>query len=90
MSDVINELILQTRRQHPVTSVVVTHDMKTAQKVADRVVMFYPLSRLRPGEPQVLFDGSPAELEQCADPRVRQFIEGAAGERLSDPKGESP
>ena len=36
MSDVINELILQTRRQHPVTSIVVTHDMKTVQKVADR------------------------------------------------------
>jgi len=29
MSDVINELILQTRRRHPVTSLVVTHDMKT-------------------------------------------------------------
>jgi phospholipid/cholesterol/gamma-HCH transport system ATP-binding protein len=44
MSDVINELILGTRRQHPVTSVVVTHDMRTAQKVADRVVMLYPIS----------------------------------------------
>ncbi len=48
MSDVINELILQTRQRHPVTSIVVTHDMKTAQKVGDRVVMFYPLARLRP------------------------------------------
>ena len=46
MSDVINELILSTRRHHPVTSVVVTHDMRTAQKVADRVVMLYPLARL--------------------------------------------
>ncbi|HEV3256162.1 MAG TPA: ATP-binding cassette domain-containing protein, partial [Gemmataceae bacterium] len=36
MSDVINELILQTRRQHPVTSIVITHDMKTVHKVADR------------------------------------------------------
>ena len=43
MSDVINELILGTRQQHPVTSIVVTHDMHTAQKVADRVVMLYPL-----------------------------------------------
>ena len=42
MSDVINELILRTRSQHPVTSVVVTHDMHTASKVADRVVMLYP------------------------------------------------
>ena len=49
MSDVINELILRTRSQQPVTSVVVTHDMKTVRKVADRVVMLYPLSRLRAG-----------------------------------------
>jgi phospholipid/cholesterol/gamma-HCH transport system ATP-binding protein len=84
MSDVINELILQTRRQHPVTSIVVTHDMKTAQKVADRVVMLYPLTRLRPGESQILFDGPPAELRRCPDPRVRQFVEGEAGERLTE------
>ena len=43
MSDVINELIVSTRRRHPVTSVIVTHDMRTAQKTADRLVMMYPL-----------------------------------------------
>ena len=37
MSDVINELIMSTRRTHLVTSIVVTHDMRTARKVADRV-----------------------------------------------------
>jgi phospholipid/cholesterol/gamma-HCH transport system ATP-binding protein len=84
MTDVINELILQTRRQHPVTSVVVTHEMKTVQKVADRVVMFYPLSRLNPGENQVLFDGTPEELARCTDPRVQQFVEGQARERLQE------
>jgi phospholipid/cholesterol/gamma-HCH transport system ATP-binding protein len=84
MTDVINELILQTRQRRPVTSVVVTHDMKTVLKVADRIVMFYPLSRLDPGEAQVLFDGSPAELQACADPRVRQFVEGEARERLQE------
>ena len=47
MSDVINELILQTRRPKTVTSIVVTHDMRTVHKVADRVVMLYPLARLR-------------------------------------------
>src|SRR5919109_1620530 len=78
MSDVINELILQTRRQRTVTSIVVTHEMKTVQKVADRVVMLYPLSRLGPGESQVLFDGPPARLPECADARVRQFVEGHA------------
>jgi phospholipid/cholesterol/gamma-HCH transport system ATP-binding protein len=82
MSDVINELILQTRRRHPVTSIVVTHDMKTVQKVADRVIMLYPLARLRADESQILFDGSPAELAKNSDPRVRQFAEGEAKERL--------
>jgi phospholipid/cholesterol/gamma-HCH transport system ATP-binding protein len=82
MTDVINELILQTRRRHPMTSLVVTHDMKTAQKVGDRIVMLYPLSRLPDGEGQILFDGPPAQLSQCQDPRVRQFVEGEARERL--------
>jgi phospholipid/cholesterol/gamma-HCH transport system ATP-binding protein len=84
MSDVINELILQTRRQHPVTSIVVTHDMKTVQKVADRVVMLYPLARLGPAESQILFDGSPEGLKESPDLRVRQFIEGEARERLGE------
>jgi phospholipid/cholesterol/gamma-HCH transport system ATP-binding protein len=84
MTDVINELILQTRRQHPVTSVVVTHEMRTVQKVADRVVMFYPLSRLKPGEKQIIFDGTPEELSRSTDPRVGQFVEGKAQERLTE------
>lgn len=84
MTDVINELILQTRRQRPVTSIIVTHEMKTINKVADRTVMLSPLSRLKPGEPQVLFDGTPDQLRECADPRVRQFIEGTAQERLQE------
>jgi phospholipid/cholesterol/gamma-HCH transport system ATP-binding protein len=82
MSDVINELILQTRRQHPVTSIVVTHDMRTVHKVADRVVMLYPLAHLAPGEGQVLFDGPPDKLARCPDRRVAQFIEGQARGRL--------
>ncbi len=84
MSDVINELILQTRRRHPVTSLVITHDLKTVYKVADRVVMLYPFPRLKPGEGQVLFDGTVEQLQRCEDPRVRQFVEGEARERLGD------
>jgi phospholipid/cholesterol/gamma-HCH transport system ATP-binding protein len=81
MSDVINELILQTRKRRPVTSIVVTHDMKTARKVADRIVMLHPLAHLDPEEQQIVFDGSPDEIMQSADRRVRQFIEGEAGSR---------
>jgi phospholipid/cholesterol/gamma-HCH transport system ATP-binding protein len=74
MSGVIDELIVQTRQRRPVTSIIVTHDLKTVRRVADRVVMLYPLSRLRPDEPQILFDGTLPELDAAADPRVREFI----------------
>src|SRR5262249_5238254 len=78
MSDVINQLIVQTRQQHPVTSIVVTHDMKTTQMVAERVIMLFPLANLPAGESQIVFDGTPSELAGCTDPRVRQFVEGKA------------
>jgi phospholipid/cholesterol/gamma-HCH transport system ATP-binding protein len=84
MSDVINELILKARARPRVTSVVVTHDMHTARKVADRIVMLYPLFRLKPGEPQIVFTGTPAELDACREPRIRQFVEGRAGGRLTE------
>jgi len=84
MTDVINELILKVRSREGVTSVVVTHDMNTARKVADRIIMLYPLFRLAPDAPQVVFDGTPAELEQSRDPRIRQFVEGRAGRRLTE------
>jgi phospholipid/cholesterol/gamma-HCH transport system ATP-binding protein len=78
MSDVISDLIVQTRERHPVTSIIVTHDMKIAQKVADRVIMLHPLARLQPGERQILFDGSPSELAVSSDPRVIRFVRGEA------------
>jgi len=84
MSDVINELMLRTKQQHAVTSIIVTHDMRTARKVADRIVMIAPLPRLEPGDPQILFDGAPEELEGCADVRVMQFVRGEARERLME------
>jgi len=82
MSDVINELILRTRQRHPVTSSVVTHDMRTAHKVADRIVMLAPLARLDHDEPQILYDGSPRRIESSPDQRVIDFVQGNAGSRL--------
>jgi phospholipid/cholesterol/gamma-HCH transport system ATP-binding protein len=84
MIDVINSLILKTRKRRPVTSIIVTHEMTTVRKVADRVIMFYPLNRLQPGEPQIVFEGTPDEAFMSDDPRVAQFVYGEAGERLEE------
>lgn len=84
MSDVINELILQTSIASEVTSVVITHDMRTVEKVADRVVMLYPLPQLAPGEPQLVFEGTATEAFACPIPRVSQFVRGEARERIRE------
>jgi phospholipid/cholesterol/gamma-HCH transport system ATP-binding protein len=88
MSDVVNELILRASdlrpAENPVTSVVVTHDMQSAKKVADRIVMLYPVARLKPGEPQVVFDGPPDQIEKSSDPRVTQFVRGEARDRMEE------
>ena len=89
VSDVINELILRSRRRYCVTSIVVTHDMRTARKVADRVVMLYPTGRLGADEPQVIFDGPPSELDRTEDRRVVQFVRGEAGARLMEMRAET-
>ena len=84
MIDVINTLILKTRKRRPVTSVIVTHEMSTVRKVADRVIMFYPLSRLEPGQPQIVFEGTPEEAFASEDPQISQFVYGEAGERMQE------
>lgn len=84
VADVINELMMRARRRYSVTSVIVTHDMRTARKVADRVVMIYPASRLETDSPQFIFDGPPSELDRTQDLRVQQFVQGEAGERLME------
>jgi phospholipid/cholesterol/gamma-HCH transport system ATP-binding protein len=84
MTDVINELILRVKERPRVTSVVVTHDMNTARKVADRIIMLYPLFRLSPGESQIVFAGTTADLDRSREPRIRQFVEGRAGNRLTE------
>lgn len=84
MSDVINELMLKTAREHPVTSIIVTHDMHSARKVADRIVMLMPLARLQSDEVQTIFDGRPEEIDHWPDRRVIQFVNGEAGDRLME------
>ena len=72
-SDVINELILKLKRELNVTSIVVTHDMTSAFKVADRIVMLH--------EGHLIFDGTPAEIQASQIPEVKRFVEGEAGEQ---------
>ena len=84
MTDVINELIVQTSRGRPVTSIVVTHEMSTVRKVADRIVMLYPVSRLNTDESQIVFEGTADEAFDSPDPRVAQFVRGEAGDRLRE------
>jgi phospholipid/cholesterol/gamma-HCH transport system ATP-binding protein len=74
MTELINDLILQTRQRRPVTSVIVTHEMKTVRRVADRVVMLYPLARLEDGQPQIIYDGPADALASSSDDRVRRFV----------------
>jgi len=69
-SAVIDRLMVRTREHLGVTGVVVTHDMRSAYTVGDRIAMLYE-GRIR----QV---GSVEEIQQTEDPVVRQFIEGRA------------
>jgi phospholipid/cholesterol/gamma-HCH transport system ATP-binding protein len=71
-SDVINELILKLQRELKVTSIVVTHDMASAFKVADRIVMLH--------EGRIIFDGSPEQIKTTDNDVVRRFVTGAADE----------
>jgi len=84
MSDVINELILRTRDRGHVTSVVVTHDMRTVERVADRVLMLSPITQVAEDESQILFEGTAKSLMASSDPRVDQFVYGKAGARIEE------
>ncbi|MDR1959609.1 MAG: ATP-binding cassette domain-containing protein [Planctomycetaceae bacterium] len=84
MSDVINELILGVKHKRHVSGIIVTHDMKSAKKVADRIIMLYPVTRLQEGESQMIYEGPADEIDYSPDRRVPQFINGEAGERLME------
>lgn len=69
-SDVINEMILMLKRELRVTGVVVTHDMTSAYKVGDRIVML--------DKGKVIADGPPEYFRTTDEPRVRRFVDGHA------------
>ena len=69
-SAVIDELMLRMQKQLGVTSLVITHDLRTAWTVGTCIAMLY--------EGKVRQVGTPAEIRATTDPVVRQFIEGRA------------
>ena len=68
--DVINQLIRDLQTRLHVTSVVVTHDIKSAYSVADRIVLLY--------QGRVMYDGTAEETRRTDDAMMRQFIEGSS------------
>lgn len=70
MADAVNELIIDLKHKLNMTSVVVTHDMVSAYKIADRIAMLY--------KGKIIAVGTPEEIKNTQDPVVRQFITGAS------------
>jgi phospholipid/cholesterol/gamma-HCH transport system ATP-binding protein len=68
MADAINELIVQMREKLNVTSVAITHDMKSAYHIADRIAMLY--------QGKIIEVGNPEEIRNSPNPIVQQFIQG--------------
>jgi phospholipid/cholesterol/gamma-HCH transport system ATP-binding protein len=69
-ADAINLLIDELHDKLKVTSIVVTHDMRSAYKVADRIAMLY--------DGKIIAEGTPDEIRYTHNPYVHQFITGAA------------
>jgi phospholipid/cholesterol/gamma-HCH transport system ATP-binding protein len=70
MADAINDLIIEMREKLNVTSISITHDMKSAYKIADSIAMLY--------NGIIVGVGSPDEIKKTSDPVIQQFITGSA------------
>ena len=73
VSDSIDQLMMRVRDRLRVTTVVVTHDMRSARRVGQRILMLH--------DKKIYATGTPDQIFASADPVVKQFIEG-----VSDPK----
>jgi phospholipid/cholesterol/gamma-HCH transport system ATP-binding protein len=71
-ADIINELMLKLKRELGVTAVVVTHDMKSAYKVGDRVIMLH--------NGKIVADGDAEHIRNHPHPVVQQFVNGQVSE----------
>lgn len=70
MSDIISELILDLKHKLGVTSVVITHDMNSAFKIADKIAFLH--------EGRILMEGTPEEMRRTDNPYVKQFVSGSS------------
>ena len=73
VADSIDQLIVRVREQLDVTTVAVTHDMRSARRIGQRILMLY--------HGRIHFAGTPDEVFQSKDPLVYRFVNG-----ISDPK----
>ena len=78
MADAINSLIVELHDKLKITSVAVTHDMKSAYKIADKIAMLY--------DGRIISVGTPDEIKNTKDPIVKQFINGEAEGPITDKK----
>jgi phospholipid/cholesterol/gamma-HCH transport system ATP-binding protein len=65
----VDRLIVEMRDKYRITSIVVTHDMKSALEIADRIAMIY--------EGEIIFTGTPSEVRGTDIPVIRQFLKGS-------------
>ena len=70
MSDVVSDLILKLKRESGTTAIAVTHDMKSAYKISDKIAMLY--------EGRILEMGTPHQIQTSRNPTVQQFITGSS------------
>ncbi len=70
MSDIITDLILELKKKLDVTSLVITHDMKSAYKMSDSVVFLY--------QGKLLMQGTPEEFKASNNEYVKQFVNGSS------------
>ncbi len=68
MSHVINELMIRMREKLDVTSIVITHDMESAYRIADHIAMLY--------KGEIIERGTPEEIRNTSNEIVQQFIQG--------------
>jgi phospholipid/cholesterol/gamma-HCH transport system ATP-binding protein len=70
MSDVINDLILSTQKRLGITFFIISHDVKGALKIADRIAMLH--------EGKIVEEGTPEEIQASQNPIVQQFLSGSS------------